>query len=116
MLHCVLQTQSFVGLLTAKLLDQVLRVLGDLTREVNSFDALQNDVVRLHRIASRERRPKTQRMRAVKQTAKRKRVSGAYSHAGEQLIHENAQRPVISRQVMTLVQDNLRRDVLQRIQ
>ena len=40
----------------AELFDETRRILADVSREIDRFNALQNEIIRLHGIRARERR------------------------------------------------------------
>jgi hypothetical protein len=84
----LLVAQSLGRVVPAQFLDQCHRVPRDVPREVDGVDSLQDDVVRLHGVGSRERGCPCQ-----------------------QLEHQHAQRPVVGADVMALVQDHFRGDV-----
>ena len=73
----------------AQLLDELLGPGGDVPGEVYRVNALEDDIVGLHGVGAGEGR-----------------------RAGEQLEHEDPERPVVGRDVVALVEDDLRGDVL----
>ena len=73
----------------AKFLYQLLGSGGDVAGEVDGVNALEDDVVGLHGVGAGEGRG-----------------------PGQQLEHEDAEAPVVSRDVVALVEDNLGRHVL----
>ena len=73
----------------AKFLYQLLGSGGDVAGEVDGVNALEDDVVGLHGVGAGEGRG-----------------------AGQQLEHEDAEAPVVSRDVVPLVEDHLGRHVL----
>lgn len=79
------------NILPAQFLDEGRGVAGDVSRELDGVDALQDDVVRLHRVGAGER-----------------------WGAREELEHEHTQRPVVGADVMALVEDHFGRHVLGR--
>ena len=72
----------------AQLLNELLSSGGNVSREVNSIYALENNVVGLHGICSGERRC-----------------------ARQELKHENTKRPVVSRNIMAFIKDDLRSNI-----
>ena len=76
----LLISQSLRRIVSAQLLDEFSGSAADVPGEVDGVDALQDDVVGLHRVCA-----------------------GEWRRAGQQLEHEHAQGPVIGRDVVTLV-------------
>lgn len=68
----------------AELFDEGGGVASDVARKVDGVDALEDDVVRLHRVGSGEGR-----------------------RARQQFEHEHAQRPVVGTNVVPFVQNDL---------
>lgn len=81
-------SQPLRWIVPAQFLDQVTRVPCDIPGELDGVDALQNDVVRPHRIRASERRS-----------------------SGQQFKHEDTQGPVVRTDVVASVQDHLRGNV-----
>ena len=81
--------QPFRGIISAQFLDQFLGAPRDIAWEINCIDSLQDNVVGLHGVRAGEGRG-----------------------AGEELEHEDAERPVVGRDVVAFVQDHFGGHVL----
>ena len=85
----LLVAESFGWIVAAEFLDEGRSVAGDIAGEIDSVDALEDDVVRLHGVGSGEGRS-----------------------AGEELKHEDAQGPIVGADVVAFVENHLGSDVL----
>lgn len=84
--------ESFHRALRAKPFDQrICRATNEIGREFHRIDAPQDNIVRSHGIRARKWRA-----------------------AGQQLKHQNAQRPIVGRMVVPLAENDLRRNVFRR--
>ena len=105
--------------LPAELLDEVGSVFGDLLGELDHVDASQDDIVGFHWIWTWKWRTGDTRDAVGQQTAMFDSTelylsSSVSSPACQQLVHQDAQRPVVRWNVVTLVEDDLWSDVLRR--
>lgn len=106
-----LVAQTLGGIVATQLLDQSAGIARNVARKFDGIDALQDDVVRAHRIGTGER-GRAYNISNILSIRLEARPPLEWTLTRQQFEHQHAQRPVVGTNVMAPIQDHLRCNVL----